>query len=200
MRTRPAAQTNQMTRFLPAGPTLMCGRFQNGLGLHMVMGVSAIFAIFAAIYFWYPKMFGRMLSERLGLIHFLITLVGVYSIFIPMHLLGLSGNPRRYAILSDDFLLPLIPLHKFITVAALITGAAQLVFLFNFFWSMGKGERASANPWNATSLEWAASSPPPGGNFTEPPIVSHGAYEYGETNLGADFVMQSDPESLRLKE
>jgi cytochrome c oxidase subunit I len=163
------------------------------------MGVSAIFAIFAAIYFWYPKMFGRILSERLGMIHFGLTFVGVYCIFMPMHLLGFSGNPRRYAILSDDFLLPLIPLHKFITVAALITGAVQFVFLFNLFWSMYKGERATANPWSATSLEWTTSSPAPAGNFIEPPVVNHEAYEYGETNLGHDFVMQSDPESVKVK-
>jgi cytochrome c oxidase subunit 1 len=168
--------------------------------LHMVMGVSAIFAIFAGIYFWYPKMFGRMLSERLGLIHFGSTFVGVYCIFMPMHLLGLTGSPRRYAILSDDFLLPLISLHQFITVAALITGAVQFVFLFNLFWSMSRGERASANPWNATSLEWIVSSPPPALNFVESPIVNHGAYEYGKTNLGRDFVMQSDPESPQVKE
>jgi len=167
--------------------------------LHMVMGVSAIFAIFAAIYFWYPKMFGRILSERLGMIHFGVTFVGVYCIFMPMHVLGFAGNPRRYAMLSDDFLLPLIPLHKFITVAALITGAVQFVFLFNLFWSMYKGERATANPWSATSLEWTTSSPAPAGNFIEPPVVNHEAYEYGETNVGHDFVMQSDPESVKVK-
>jgi len=168
--------------------------------LHLVMGVSAIFAIFAAIYFWYPKMFGRMLSERLGQIHFGLTFVGAYCIFMPMHLLGLTGNPRRYAILSDEFLLGLIPLHRFITIAALITGAVQFVFLFNLVWSMYKGSVAPANPWNATSLEWGVSSPPPNGNFAAAPIVNHGAYEYGETNLGRDFVMQSDPESVKVKQ
>ncbi|PYY20381.1 MAG: cytochrome c oxidase subunit I [Acidobacteria bacterium] len=167
--------------------------------LHMVMGVSAIFAIFAAIYFWYPKMFGKMLNERLGLIHFGLTFIGVYCIFMPMHLLGFAGNPRRYAILSDDFLIRLIPLHQFITVAALITGAVQFLFLFNLFWSLYRGEPAPANPWSATSLEWETSSPPPIGNFRRQPIVNHGAYEYGETNIERDFVMQSDPESVRMK-
>ena len=117
-----------------------------------------------------------------------------------MHLLGLSGNPRRYAILSDDFLLSLIPLHRFITVSALITGAVQFVFLFNLFWSMYRGQHAPANPWNATSLEWSVSSPPPLGNFAEEPIVNCGAYEYGQTNLGSDFAMQADPESVRVKQ
>jgi len=167
--------------------------------LHMVMGVSAIFAIFAATYYWYPKMFGRMLSERLGMVHFWLTFVGVYCIFMPMHVLGISGNPRRYAMLTDDFLIPLIPLHKFITIAALLTGAVQSIFLFNLFWSMFRGERAADNPWNATSLEWTVSSPPPPGNFAEIPIVHHEAYEYGETNAGQDFVMQSDGEEVQVK-
>src|SRR5262249_2874508 len=116
--------------------------------LHMVMGVSAIFGIFAATYYWFPKMFGRMLSERLGMLHFWMTFVGVYCIFMPMHVLGISGNPRRYAMLTDDFLVSLIPLHRFITIAALLTGAAQLIFLWNLFGSMFKGERAIENPWN----------------------------------------------------
>jgi len=163
------------------------------------MGGSAIFAIFAAIYLWYPKMFGKMVNERLGLIHFGLSFSGGYCIFVPMHLLGFSGNPRRDAILRDEFLIRLIPLHQFITVAALITGAVQCLFLFNLFWSLYRGERAPANPWSATSLEWETSSPPPIGNFRRQPIVNHGAYEYGETNIERDFVMQSDPESVRMK-
>jgi cytochrome c oxidase subunit 1 len=166
--------------------------------LHMVMGVSAIFAIFAATYYWFPKMFGRMLSERLGMIHFWLTFLGVYCIFMPMHVLGISGNPRRYAMLTDDFLVPMIPLHRFITIAALVTGAVQFVFLFNLLWSVFRGERVGANPWRATSLEWTMSSPPPIGNFTGLPTVFHGAYEYGETNIGRDFVLQSEPEDVQL--
>jgi cytochrome c oxidase subunit 1 len=165
--------------------------------LHMVMGVSAIFAIFAATYYWFPKMFGRMLNERLGMIHFWLTFVGVYCIFMPMHVLGISGNPRRYAMLTDDFLVGMIPLHKFITIAALATGAVQLVFLFNLLWSLFRGDRAKANPWDATSLEWTISSPPPIGNFAERPSVHHDAYEYGETNAGRDFVLQSDNENVK---
>jgi cytochrome c oxidase subunit 1 len=166
--------------------------------LHMVMGVSAIFAIFAATYYWFPKMFGRMLSERLGMIHFWLTFVGVYCIFMPMHVLGISGNPRRYAMLTDDFLVGMIPLHRFITVAALVTGAVQFVFLFNLFWSF-RGDRAAANPWNATSLEWTVSSPPAQSNFAERPVVHHGAYEYGETNTSRDFATQSDAAAVKVK-
>jgi cytochrome c oxidase subunit 1 len=168
--------------------------------LHMVMGVSAIFSIFAATYFWYPKMFGRMLNERLGLAHFWLTFIGVHAIFIPMHLLGMSGNPRRYAMLSADFLIPLLPMHKFITVAALITGASQFIFLTNIVRSMHNGEKAGSNPWRATSLEWMVSSPPPIGNFgRELPRVNHGAYEYGETDAGRDFILQSDPLDMQVK-
>jgi cytochrome c oxidase subunit 1 len=167
--------------------------------LHMVMGVSAIFAIFAATYFWFPKMLGRLLSERLGLIHFGLTFVGVYCIFIPMHLLGMSGSPRRYAMLTDDFLLSTVSLHRFITVAALATGAAQFVFFINLFWSIFKGEKAGANPWNATSLEWTTASPPFAGVVKEAILVSHGPYEYGETTIDRDFVLQSDRPEVNVK-
>ena len=160
---------------------------------HMVMGVSAIFAIFAATYFWFPKMFGRMMSERLGAIHFGLTFLGVYCIFLPMHVLGMEGSPRRYAMLTDDFLQSTVGMHRFITIAALATGAVQLVFLFNLFWSMFKGRKAGANPWNATSLEWSVSSPAPLMSFKgELPVVYCGPYEYGDTTEEQDFVMQSD--------
>ncbi len=166
---------------------------------HMVMGVAAIFAIFAATYYWFPKMFGRMLDERMGLIHFWLTFIGSYCIFMPMHFLGLSGNPRRYAQLTDDFLQPLIPLHQFITIAALITGAAQFVFLLNLFRSMYKGKAAPRNPWHSTTLEWTLPSPTPADNFSgQPQVVYHAPYQYGETSRGADYVMQNDPPDLRL--
>ena len=160
---------------------------------HMVMGVSAIFAIFAATYFWFPKMFGRMMSERLGAIHFGLTFIGVYCIFLPMHVLGMQGSPRRYSMLTDDFLQSTIGMHRFITIAALATGAVQVVFLVNLFWSMFKGRKAGANPWNATSLEWSIDSPPPWISFDGVlPIVQHGPYEYGETPNETDFLLQSD--------
>jgi len=164
---------------------------------HIIMGVAVIFAILAGTYFWFPKMFGRMLNETLGKIHFWFTFIGVYAIFMPMHFLGLEGNPRRYAALTDNFLKPLIPLHQFITVAALVVGAAQFIFVFNFFWSLFKGPRASENPWEATSLEWTVPSPPPPGNFTgAPPRVYHGAYEYSVPGAEKDFIMQNSPEEI----
>jgi len=165
--------------------------------LHLIMGMVVIFAIFAGIYFWFPKMFGRLLNETLGKIHFGFTFIGAYVIFMPMLFLGLEGNPRRYSALTDNFLKPLVPLHQFITVAALVVGAAQFIFLFNFFWSLFKGPQASENPWEATSLEWTVPSPPPPGNFPGAlPKVYHGAYEYSVPGAEKDFVMQDSPEEI----
>ena len=128
---------------------------------HMVMGVAAIFGVFAGTYFWFPKMTGRMMNETLGRIHFWLTFVGTYCIFVPFHYLGLAGNVRRYSSFTDDFMAPLMPVHRFITYAALATGAAQLIFLFNLFHSRFRGKQAPMNPWEGTSLEWTVASPPP---------------------------------------
>jgi cytochrome c oxidase subunit I len=164
---------------------------------HLVMGVAAIFGIFAGTYFWFPKMFGRMMNEALGKIHFWTTFVGVYCVFMPMHFLGVAGNPRRYSAFTDNFLIPLVPVHKFMTIAALLTGAAQFIFLFNLFWSMFKGEKAPANPWEATSLEWTMPSPPPFDNFGgRHPVVYHDPYEYGVPGAANDYVLQDSPETL----
>jgi cytochrome c oxidase subunit I len=158
---------------------------------HFVMGVAAIFGMFAGTYFWFPKMFGRMMSEPLGKLHFWLTFVGVYCVFMPMHYLGLAGNVRRYSAFVDDYLVPLIPVHKFITIAALATGAAQLIFLYNLFHSMFRGKLASPNPWEATQLEWTVPSPPPWDNFAgHVPIVTQDAYEYGGEGP-TDYVMQN---------
>ena len=162
---------------------------------HIIMGVAAIFGIFAATSFWFPKMFGRMMNETLGKVHFWITLAGVYAIFMPMHFLGVSGALRRYAQLTEfNFLKPLQPVHLFITVAAFITIGAQSIFLANFFWSLWKGKKAGPNPWEATTLEWSTSSPPPHDNFGEmEPVVNHGPYEYSVPGATRDYVMQAEP-------
>ncbi|HXM38256.1 MAG TPA: cbb3-type cytochrome c oxidase subunit I [Gemmatimonadales bacterium] len=163
---------------------------------HFVMGVAAMFGIFAATYFWFPKMFGRMMSETLGKWHFWLTFIGVYCVFMPMHYLGLAGNVRRYSAFTDDYLKPLIPLHRFITVAALFTGAVQLIFLFNLIRSRLRGATAPANPWQGTTLEWSTSSPPPHDNFGGPPPAVHrGPQEYGVPAGGGptDYVMQASP-------
>ena len=163
---------------------------------HMIMGVASIFGIFAGTYFWFPKMFGRMMNETMGKIHFIVTFVGVYAIFMPMHFLGIAGHPRRYSELTGfEFLKPLGSVHEFISHAAFLTAAIQLVFLFNVFWSMFKGKKASENPWEATTLEWTIPSPPPHDNFAgKHPVVHHGAYEFSVPGAEKDYVMQDSTE------
>jgi cytochrome c oxidase subunit I len=164
---------------------------------HFVMAVAAIFGIFAGTYFWGPKMFGRMMNETLGKWHFWLTFIGVYCIFMPMHYLGLAGNVRRYSAFTDNFLIPLIPVHKFITIAALLTGAAQFLFLYNLFYTRFWGPKAPDNPWEATSLEWSTTSPPPFDNFGgKHLVVYHEAYEYGVKGSQGDYVMQTSPEKI----
>jgi cytochrome c oxidase subunit 1 len=160
---------------------------------HLIMGVAAIFGIFAATYFWFPKMFGRMMNDRMGRIHFWITFIGVYCIFMPMHFIGIMGHPRRYADATGvNYLVPMHPIHVFISVAAFVTAAIQLVFLFNFFWSMKKGAKASINPWHATTLEWTVSSPPPHDNFDgHYPTVYRGPYEFSVPGAADDFIPQN---------
>jgi cytochrome c oxidase subunit 1 len=165
---------------------------------HMVMGVAAIFGMFAGTYFWFPKMTGRMMNEGLGKLHFVLTFIGSYCIFMPFHYLGMAGNVRRYSSFVDDYMAPLMPVHKFITIAALCTGAAQLLFLYNLFHSRFWGKPAPANPWNGSSLEWSMPSPPPWDNFGgKHPVVYHDPYQYGvKSAAGADFVMQDSSEKI----
>jgi cytochrome c oxidase subunit I len=163
--------------------------------IHLVMGVAAIFGIFASTYYWFPKMFGRAMCESLGRWHFWLTFVGTYCIFVPMHFLGVAGGIRRYA---DDsgagYLAALQPLHTFMTVAALLTAAAQGIFFYNFFNSIKNGEIPGPNPWNANTLEWTVSSPPPPDNFGSEKIeVFRGAYDYSVPNSAADFIPQNAP-------
>jgi cytochrome c oxidase subunit 1 len=162
---------------------------------HLIMGVAAIFGIFAATYYWFPKMFGRMMNEPMAQAHFWLTLIGTYAIFMPMHYLGMAGHPRRYSQLTEvGWLKPLMPVQHFITIAAIITIAAQFIFVANLFWSMFKGKKASDNPWNSTTLEWVTTTPPPHDNFAgKTPVVYHGPYEYSVPGAPTDFVMQTDP-------
>jgi cytochrome c oxidase subunit 1 len=166
---------------------------------HLVMAVAAIFGIFGGTYFWFPKMFGRMMNETLGKVHFWLTFVGAYSIFMPFHYLGIAGNVRRYQAFVDDYLQPLIPVHRFITIAALLTGAAQLIFLYNLFHSRFWGKPATDNPWEATSLEWSTpTTPPPHNNFGDKlPEVFHDPYQYGVESSVGDYVMQASPEKVK---
>ncbi|MGH9737345.1 MAG: cytochrome c oxidase subunit I [Candidatus Acidiferrales bacterium] len=159
---------------------------------HLVMGVAAIFGIFSATYYWFPKMFGRMMNETLGKVHFWLTFVGAYCIFMPMHFVGLYGGIRRYADSSGDtYLAALHPVHMFMTVAAFATAAAQLIFFYNFFHSLTSGAKATDNPWRGTTLEWATASPPPIDNFAGAyPRVFRGPYEYSVPGAAEDFTPQ----------
>jgi cytochrome c oxidase subunit 1 len=161
---------------------------------HFVMGVAAIFGIFGGTYFWYPKMFGRMLNEGVGKVHFWMTFVGVYCIFMPMHFLGMVGRPRRYADLSGvNFLAPLHSVEFFISIAAFITIGAQFIFLFNFIYSLKWGKKAEENPWRGTTLEWTIPSPPPFDNFAGRHVeVYRGAYEFSVPGAAQDFIPQDE--------
>jgi len=164
---------------------------------HMVMGVAAIFAIFSGTYFWFPKMTGHMMNETLGKLHFWFSFIGTYCIFMPFHYLGLIGNVRRYSTFVDDFMAPYLPVHKFVSIAAFVTGAGQFLFLFNLIYSRFRGAPAPDNPWNATSLEWSTSSPPPWNNFGgRHPVVYHDPYQYGVKGSKGDYVMQDSPETV----
>ena len=164
---------------------------------HLIMAMAGVFAIFSATYFWFPKMFGRMMNESLGRWHFWITLFGAYATFVPMHLLGIAGHPRRYSELSGvQYVAAMEPLQKFVTVAAIVTLVGQVIFLVNLFWSMRKGPAAEANPWECSTLEWTLSSPAPAEGFGDRhPQVNHGPYEYNISGAEKDFVMQDAPAS-----
>ncbi|MFQ5662606.1 MAG: cbb3-type cytochrome c oxidase subunit I [Terriglobia bacterium] len=160
---------------------------------HYMIGGVTLFGIFAGTYYWFPKFFGRMMSERLGKLHFWLTLIPFYVVFFGMHFLGLGGTPRRYfAFTNFEFLQRFHGLDVVITISAFVLGAAQFIFLFNFCWSLRKGRRAEANPWRATTLEWTAPSPPPHGNWGATlPTVHRWAYEYSVPGAKQDYTPQT---------
>jgi len=160
---------------------------------HLVMGVAATFAILGALFFWFPKMFGRRLNESLGKTHFSLTFVGVYCVFMPMHWLGLIAHSRvspGTGLASNAAASTSI--RNFITFAMLLTVCAQGLFLVNFLWSLFRGEKVmECNPWRATTLEWSVSSPPPADDFGSiDPVVYRGAYEFSLPGVAEDFVPQ----------
>ena len=161
---------------------------------HMVMGVAPLMVIFGAIYHWFPLMSGRMLDETLGRIHFWVTFIGAYSIFLPLHYIGFQGVPRRYFEMGEtNFIPPSVQdLNAFVTVVAVMVGFAQILFFYNLFKSMSSGEIAEKNPWKAASLEWQTPEQPPAhGNFgDELPVVYRWAYAYGVPGAKDDFVPQ----------
>lgn len=164
---------------------------------HMVMGVSPIMVLFAAIYHWYPLMTGRMFNESLGRAHFWFTFLGTYAIYLPMHYLGFLGVPRRYFAMGGTDFIPesAQSLNASITISALIVGVSQLLFLYNVFWSLRSGEKTGHNPWGATSLEWQTPDVPPHhGNWGEElPQVHRWAYDYSVPGAAEDFIPQNHP-------
>ncbi|MCB4859519.1 cbb3-type cytochrome c oxidase subunit I [Sphingobium sp. PNB] len=163
---------------------------------HMVMGVSPVLVIFGAIYHWYPKIFGRMWNETLGKLHFWITFLGVYAIFLPMHYLGILGVPRRYYALGETAFIPqsVHLANAWISIAALVVFCAQGLFFFNMIWSLFRGPRADPNPWGAASLEWLTPDTPPAHGNWGPhlPVVYRWAYDYSVPGAARDFIPQTE--------
>ncbi len=171
---------------LPALDAYLHNTFFVVAHFHLIMAMAGAFSLFAGVYYWFPLLTGRMMNERLGKLHFWLTFLGAYATFFPMHLEGLAGRPRHYADLTSPVggLAGLMPAERGITYAALFLATAQLLFLFNVFWSIWRGTRAQANPWRATTLEW--SMPPRGVAIT----VQRGPYDYGIKGGEKDFKMQ----------
>jgi cytochrome c oxidase subunit 1 len=166
--------------------------------IHYVLFGGSLFAIFAAITFWFPKMFGRMMNETLGKVHFALTFVFFNLVFFPMHRLGSNGMMRR---ISDptqyEHLQAFQPTNRMISMWAFALFAAQLIFAFNFFWSLFRGKKAGPNPWRANTLEWSTPSPPPHGNFATTPVVYRGPYEYSSPESDEDYLPQDRPPAER---
>ena len=161
--------------------------------IHYVLFGGSLFGIFGAIIYWFPKMFGKMMNETLGKIHFWITFVAFNCTFFPMHILGMNGHMRRiYNPLQYDFLKPIQPINIFISISAFVLGAAQFILLANIIWSLAKGKKAEQNPWHANTLEWTTPTPPGHGNWPGPlPVVYHGPYEYSSPLTTEDYLPQN---------
>lgn len=164
---------------------------------HIVMGASSAFGLFAGVYHWFPKMFGRMMNNTMGQIHFWLTFIGIYLIFFPMHYVGIAGFPRRYyQFTSYDFTSKMTDLNMFISVAAIFSFLAQFIFLFNFFYSIFKGKKSPQNPWRSNALEWTAPINPGHGNWEgEIPAVYRWPYDYSKPGSAVDFIPQNIPYS-----
>ena len=164
---------------------------------HLVMGSASFFGMIAGIYHWFPKMFGRMMNERLGSIHFWLTFVGVYLVFFPMHYIGIAGFPRRYYSWTNfETFSSFADLNMLVSVAAIITLSAQFIFLFNFFYSIFRGKLASANPWDSNTIEWTTPRHPGHGNWVgEIPTVYRWPYDYSKPGAKEDYIPQTIPYS-----
>ena len=162
---------------------------------HIVMGLSAIYGMFAGVYHWFPKMYGRMMNKTLGYIHFWITFICAYGVFFPMHFLGLAGLPRRYYTNSHFPMFDeLTDINELITVFAIVGGLVQLIFVFNFFYSIFKGTTTNKNPWKSNTLEWTTPIERIHGNWPgKIPSVHRWAYDYSKPGADNDYVPQTEP-------
>jgi len=162
---------------------------------HIVMGSSAIFGMFAGIYHWFPRMFGRMMNKRLGYLHFWLTILGVYGTFFPMHFVGLAGAPRRYyAYTAYQGFDAAININYLISAFAFLGGLAQFIFVINFFYSMYRGKKSTQNPWKSNTIEWTAPIEHLHGNWPgEIPTVYRWAYDYSKPGHDDDFIPQTTP-------
>ncbi|MEQ9378761.1 MAG: cbb3-type cytochrome c oxidase subunit I [Imperialibacter sp.] len=162
---------------------------------HLVMGSASFFGMMAGIYHWFPKMFGRMMNDKLGYVHFWLTFVGVYLVFFPLHYIGMAGFPRRYYSFTNfDAFQDFTDLNTFVSVAAIITFSAQFIFLFNFFYNIFRGRKAPANPWGSNTLEWTTPRVPGHGNWEgDIPKVYRWPYDYSKPGAPEDFIPQHIP-------
>ncbi len=162
---------------------------------HIVMGMSAIFGMFAGVYHWFPKMYGRMMNNKMGYVHFWLTLISGYGVFFPMHFVGLNGAPRRYYdYTSFEYLNATIDLNELISIFAIIGAVAQVIFFINFFYSIYSGQKAVQNPWKSSTLEWTTPVEHMHGNWPgELPVVHRWPYDYSKPGMEDDFVLQTVP-------
>ena len=167
---------------------------------HLVMGSAAIFGMLAGVYHWYPKMFGRMMNAKLGYLHFWVTFICAYLVFFPLHFLGLDGVPRRYYAFTEfEFMQKWVTVNIFVTWAAIAAALAQVAFLFNFFYSIFKGERATQNPWQSNTLEWTTPVEHIHGNWPgEIPTVHRWPYDYSKPGAEEDYIPQTVPYSQTM--
>ncbi len=167
---------------------------------HIVMGMSAVFGMFGGVYHWFPKMYGRMMNTRLGYAHFWITIIGAYGVFFPMHFVGLAGAPRRYYDYSvynefnENSFDMIMDLNLIVTGFAIFAALGQLLFLFNFFYSIYRGPKAPQNPWNSNTLEWTTPVEHIHGNWPGAlPVVHRWPYDYSKPGAETDFIPQTVP-------
>ncbi|MEQ9424748.1 MAG: cbb3-type cytochrome c oxidase subunit I [Cyclobacteriaceae bacterium] len=162
---------------------------------HIVMGSASFFGMLAGVYHWFPKMFGRMMDEKLGYIHFWLSFIGIYFVFFPLHYIGLAGFPRRYYSFTNfDAFQGFTDLNMYVSIAAIVTFSAQFIFVFNFFWSMYRGRRAPENPWRSNTLEWTTPVEPGHGNWPGAiPEVHRWPYDYSKPGAKEDYIPQHIP-------